>query len=349
MIASESCSTSSSTSGDDFCSHFLLRKVTKSLHRIYNNNRSTVDETDTAVTEAQSGENESDPDLDLCPSASRVGNTFWCQCGEGVVRHASKTGLRLLFWLCRMWGESVLSAEGLHINLQLSRTTCHYLQAFSFTYVFFFGGGGGMTKRPLKCLTQQQVSGNFLVFATALLRSIDGSFIHHCLYLFFNFSEFSGSEWSRRAATKHTSSKFLVPRKLMKAHATLSVFVVLAVAKSATEDRFQRRRPTRLTLSTHAVRSVVTSRRSKALERSGQKSSWEDRPGERTCSCSLPHVRNSESRFTSTHVLLSRLLCDRRPTSASGKGSLRTNVWYASYKQSTHWWTASRGVKKAKF
>ena len=42
---------------------------------------------------------------------------------------------------------------------------------------------------------------------------------------------------------------FLVPRKSMKAHAILSMLVVLAAAESATEDRFQRRRPTRLTVS----------------------------------------------------------------------------------------------------
>ena len=43
-----------------------------------------MDETDpdAAAAEAQSGENESDPDLDLYPPASPMGNTFWCQCGE---------------------------------------------------------------------------------------------------------------------------------------------------------------------------------------------------------------------------------------------------------------------------
>ena len=46
-----------------------------------------MDETvDAAAAEAQSGENESDPDLDLCPPSSPVGNTFWCQCGECFAR-----------------------------------------------------------------------------------------------------------------------------------------------------------------------------------------------------------------------------------------------------------------------
>ena len=49
-----------------------------------------------AAAEAQFDENESDPDLDLCPPASQVGKTFWCQCGECVVQ-GSKTGTHLLF------------------------------------------------------------------------------------------------------------------------------------------------------------------------------------------------------------------------------------------------------------
>ena len=56
----------------------------------------------------------------------------------------------------------------------------------------------------------------------------------------------------------------------MKAHAIRSMLVVLAAAEieSATEDRFQRRRPTRLTVS--RTLSARSSRRSKAMELSGQ-------------------------------------------------------------------------------
>ena len=46
----------------------------------------------------------------------------------------------------------------------------------------------------------------------------------------------------------------------MKAHTILSMLVVLAAAESATEDRFQRRRPTRLTVS--RTQSARSSRRS---------------------------------------------------------------------------------------
>ena len=41
-MASESCSTSSSSSGDDFAPIFLLRKVMKSLRRSYDKKRSTI-------------------------------------------------------------------------------------------------------------------------------------------------------------------------------------------------------------------------------------------------------------------------------------------------------------------
>ena len=92
--------------------------------------------------------------------------------------------------------------------------------------------------------------------------SMDRSFV-----FFLQIFAFSGSDWSRRAATQQTSSKFLVPRKSMKAHgAILSMLVVLAAAESATEDRFLRRHPTRLTVS--RTQSARSSRRSwsKAME-----------------------------------------------------------------------------------
>ena len=50
----------------------------------------------------------------------------------------------------------------------------------------------------------------------------------------------------------------------MKAHAILSMLVVLGAAESATRDRFQRRCPTRLTVSRR--QSAPLSRRSKAMQ-----------------------------------------------------------------------------------
>ena len=98
MMASESCSTSSSSSGDDFVPFFFASQsyevIPQNLRQVAEYN--TVDETDAAAAaaETQFDENERDPDLDLCPPASRVGKTFWCQCGECVVQ-GSKIGTRL--------------------------------------------------------------------------------------------------------------------------------------------------------------------------------------------------------------------------------------------------------------
>ena len=110
----------------------------------------TVDETDAAAAEAQSGENESDPDLDLCPPASPVGNTFWCQCGECFARDR-RQDCACCFDFCRARGENSLSVERLHVDLQLSRSTCHCLHAFSFSYLFWTALRDflDMTERPL--------------------------------------------------------------------------------------------------------------------------------------------------------------------------------------------------------
>ena len=106
----------------------------------------------------------------------------------------------------------------------------------------------------------------FGFFAAVLLCSVDGFVIHRCMYIFLQIFAVFGERLNSQISDQQTASKFLVLRKPMKAHAILPVPVVLAVAKSATEGLFQCRRPTRLTLSIHAVRSIVTSRRSKALQ-----------------------------------------------------------------------------------
>ena len=86
----------------------------------------------------------------------------------------------------------------------------------------------------------------------------------------------------------------------MKARAIRSMLVVLAAAESTTEDRFQRRRPTRLTVS--CTLSARSSRRSKAMELSCQDNKLAGRQTRRVDVLyqNLPHV-------------------DRRPTSASPK------------------------------
>ena len=70
MMASESCSTSSSPSGDDFVPIFLLRKVMKSLRRIYDKKRST---TRWIMKQTQ-------PQLKLSPAKTKVIQTWTCGC-----------------------------------------------------------------------------------------------------------------------------------------------------------------------------------------------------------------------------------------------------------------------------
>ena len=90
-MVSESSGSFSSFSGDNFFSapHLLASpsdEVTKELE--YN----TVEEADAAAAEDQSDEDETEPDLDLWPPASRIGNTDWCQCGECVARQQDCVG-----------------------------------------------------------------------------------------------------------------------------------------------------------------------------------------------------------------------------------------------------------------
>ena len=109
----------------------------------------------------------------------------------------------------------------------------------------------------------------------------------------------------------------------MKAHSILSMLVVLAAAESATEDRFQRRRPTRLTVS--RTQSARSSRRSKAMELSTRGKA--DTESGRVLPKSPARMRNSESRFTSTcrHVPRSRFCAtgDRPVQVVSWKSVLR--------------------------
>ena len=272
-MASESCSTSSSSSGDDFVPIFLLRQVMKSLRRSYDKKWSTIRWMKQTQTQLQ---------LKLSPVKTKVIQTWPCvrlllQWGthSGVSAESasrgegSKTGLRLLFWLCRARGES----SQRRTTARRSTTVAVDLPLFARIFLQLLVLDGverlfGHDQAPSKCLPQQQVSGNLLFFATCA--SLPRRWIVQSpLFVFFlQIFAVSGRDWSRRAATQQTSSKFLVPRISTKAHAILSMLVVLAAAESATEDRFQRRRPTRLTVS--RTQSARSSRRSKAMELSSR-------------------------------------------------------------------------------
>ena len=158
--------------------------------------------------------------------------SVWRVCCEG-----SKAGLRLLFCLCRVCGESLLSAEGLHVDvdLQLSRTTCQCLQASSITYVFLTALRGflGMTKAPSKM--------SHLVFATALLCSIDGSFIHHCLYFFLQISAVVGQRL--KSQSSHPTNSVEIPRssETDEIHVILSVLVCTCCSQKRNRRPFSKR------------------------------------------------------------------------------------------------------------
>ena len=183
-MASESCSTSSSSSGDDFVPIFLLRKVMKSLRRSYDKKRGTI-QTQVHAAEAQSGENESDLDLDLCLPASPMGNTFWCQCGECFARDRRQDCAVVLI-MSSAWRNftqrrtTARRSTTVAVDLPLfARISLQLLVLDGVERLF------GHDQAPSKCLPQQQVSGNLLFFATCA--SLPRRWIVHSpLFVFFS-------------------------------------------------------------------------------------------------------------------------------------------------------------------
>ena len=174
-----------------------------------------MDETNAAAAEAQSGEIESDPDLDLCPQTSPVGNTFWCQCGECFARDRRQDCVCCVAYVERVEKLSSLSVERLHVDLQLSRSTCHCLHAFSFSSLFWTALRDflDMTKCPLSVSPSNKWVEIFCFSPLALLCPVNGLFIHHCLYFFYNFSQFRAAiEVADQPPNKRRNSSFLVNR-----------------------------------------------------------------------------------------------------------------------------------------
>ena len=187
-------------------------------------------------------------------------------------------------------------------------------------------------------LTQQQVSGNLLFFA--ICASLPYRWIVPSpLYFFHKFSQFSGSDWSCRAATQQTSSQILCsseadenPRHPTGACRTCCSQKRKTVSASPSNS---------VDHVTHAVCSIVAPFKT-INSREGRLEEW-------TCSTKISCTWEIQSVTSPPHIPQSRFLGDRQLTSAISKGPLRSNVQYASYKQSTHRWTASGGVKRAKF
>ena len=75
---------------------------------------------------------------------------------SGVSAESASRGIEdrtasVVLIICRARGESSLSVERLHVDPQLSRSTCHCLHAFSFSHLFWTALRDflDMTKRPL--------------------------------------------------------------------------------------------------------------------------------------------------------------------------------------------------------
>ena len=88
-----------------------------------------LDKTNAAA--AQCVENESDPGQTW--TCGRLFRELGTHSGVSVENTSGGIEGRTasgFFLLCRVRGESSLSVEGLHVDLQLSRSTCHCLHAF---------------------------------------------------------------------------------------------------------------------------------------------------------------------------------------------------------------------------
>ena len=168
---------------------------------------------------------------------------------------------------------------------------------------------------PSKCLPQQQVSGNLLFFATCA--SLPRRWIVHSpLFVFFyKFSQFRAAiEVAEQPPNKRRrNSSFLVNRWKL----TLSFRCLYLLQPKAQQK----------TVFSVAVQLGWLCHARNPLDRRAVQKPWNCRrqlAGRQTRRVdvfyqNLPHVRNSESRFTSTCLPRSRFLCDRRPTSASRK------------------------------
>ena len=235
--------------------------------------------------------------------------------GRRVLREGSKTRLRLLFWLCRARGESSLSVEQLHVDLT---TVAVDLPLFARIFLQLLVLDGverlfGQDQAPSKCLPKQQVSENSFYFSPlALLCPVDGSFIHHCLYFFYEFSQFRAAiEVAEQPPNKRRrNSSFLVNRwKLTPSFWCLSYLL---------QPKAQQK-----TVFSFGVKLGWLCHARNPLDRRAVQKPWNCQLAERRTGRvdvfyqNLPHVRNSKSRFTSTCLPRLRFLCDRRPTSAS--------------------------------
>ena len=311
MTASESCSTPSSSSGDDFVPiFFLLRKVMKSLRRSCDKKRSTIRWM--KQTQLQ---------LKLSPVKTKAIQTWPCirlllawgtrsdVSAESASRGIEDRTVSVVLIMLSAWRKFTVA-----VDLPLfARIFLQLLVLDSVERLF------GHDKRPLSVPPPPPSNKwveTFCFSPLALLCPVDGSFIHHCLYIFYKFSQFRAAiEVAEQPPNKRRrNSSFLLNR--WKLTPSFRRWSYLLQPKAQQKTGFS-----------IAVQLGWLCHARNPLDRRAVQKPWNCQLAEKQTRRvdvfymyqNLPHVRNSESRFTSTCLPRSRFLCDRRPTSVSRK------------------------------
>ena len=270
-MASESCSTSSSSSGDDFVPIFLLRKVTKSFRRIYDKKRSTIRWMKRMQLQLQ---------LKLSSMKTKAIQTWTCvrlllewgrHSGVSVesasCRDRRQTGTRLLFWSASVWKKfaqrrrTARRSSAVAVDLPVFSSI---LASFSYVLLDCVDRLFGHDQAPSKM--SHPATSEWKSFVFLRLRffppSMDRSVTIVCIFS----THFSVEVAEQPPNKRRWHSSFLVKRwKLTPSFRCLST---LLPPKAQRKDRFQPRRPTRLTFS--CTLSARLSRLWKGLELSGQ-------------------------------------------------------------------------------
>ena len=188
-MASESCSTSSSSFGDDFVPIFACQ-IMKSLRRSYDKKRSTV----RWMKQTQLW-------LKLSPVKTKAIQTWTCgrllpewgthsgvsaeSASQGIEDRTASVVLNLI--VSSAWRNFTRTTA------RRSTTVTFDLPLFTRIFIQLLVLDGverlfGHDQAPSKRLLQQQVCGNLLFFATYASLPVDRTFIQRCLYFFYKFS-----------------------------------------------------------------------------------------------------------------------------------------------------------------
>ena len=208
-----------------------------------------------------------------------------------VRREGSKTGTRLLFCLCRVCGESSLSVEGLHVDLQLSRSTCQCFQASSFSYVLLDGID--------RLFGHDQAPSEMSHPATSEWKSF--VFLHLCFFrwivqspLFVFFLHIFAVFGQRlKSQSRHPTNVVEIPRSSETDESSRHPFGACCTCCCRKRNRrpFSASPSDSVDLVMDAVRSIVALFKSLRLRTVRTINSWEGRHGEWRCSTEIPRTQ----------------------------------------------------------